>query len=182
MDSNSKNDKADSKDPWSEKEAKFKEKTKRLKALRAYREYTEELKKAEKEAMSKSFEDLFRDVFDPIKVYIPELGCNITYAHIPEETLQKLVEIKDEEKRGNEILYAMWSAGDKTVTREKFDKLPRALKDAVSRGIMRKSPFLMWKGSGKALEKILDTDQLISSLDIDLNTNSKKSSSSHTIK
>jgi len=122
-----------------EDRAKVEEK---LKALWAWEEYTEKLLEKEKRATVKSFAQIFEEDQKAIVTYVPELDCNVTFKPLTVADQIEISQIKDEIKAGDEILFRMWSRGDPTVTREKFEKLSDWKKSAILAAMMRKIPFL----------------------------------------
>jgi len=103
--------------------------------------YTDEMIANEEKAMVRTFQDIF-DEDGVIKVYVPELNCNITYRPLKVTDLLKLEKIENATERGDEMLYMYWNGGDGSITRDKFNKLTAVKKNAVLLAIMRKTPFL----------------------------------------
>lgn len=112
------------------------------KALEAFGEYTDEMEKLEKTSITKAFADLFEEATKPIIVYVPELGCNVQYGQLTVQDLMEIDQIENKVQAGQEILFRMWQRGDETVTKDKFNKMPSDIKNAVMEAVFRKTPFL----------------------------------------
>lgn len=111
------------------------------KKLFAFGEYTDEMMEKEEQAVTKSFNEIFKGD-GVLTVYVPELNCNIKFKPLTVTDLIECDSIRDDLKRGDEMLFRQWSAGDQTITREDFNRLVAWKKNAVIFAIGRKTPFL----------------------------------------
>jgi len=77
--------------------------------------------KAEDEV--KSLKEILAASKQPREIYVPELGCKIKIGRITMKEFTEIRKIKEPEALATEMLYRMWKAADKSVTKEDIEAL-----------------------------------------------------------